>query len=226
VRDASVVTERDHLRLLLETARACVSTLDLPELVDAISSALARVVPHEFAALALHEERTGGLVVHTVASKSDDAHEHVVKRFPGGAVGLRETLMGSVCSVPLVVADHELGTFTVGHLEPDAFSPAAVAIIEAVGRQVATSVASRVAFQEVARLREDLAELRRSRRPADDDHRTATLEDVERMHILRVLDETNWTLAGPQGAAARLGMKRTTLQSLMRRLGIARPRAA
>ena len=54
--------------------------------------------------------------------------------------------------------------------DPDAVPPAAVAIIEVIARQVATSVASRVAFQEVARLREDVAELRRRRRPADDDH--------------------------------------------------------
>jgi formate hydrogenlyase transcriptional activator len=46
------------------------------------------------------------------------------------------------------------------------------------------------------------------------------------MHILRILDETNWTLGGPRGAAARLGMKRTTLQSMIKRLGITRPRAA
>jgi formate hydrogenlyase transcriptional activator len=38
-----------------------------------------------------------------------------------------------------------------------------------------------------------------------------------------VLEKTNWTLGGPRGAAARLGMKRTTLQSLMKRLAIARP---
>src|SRR5262249_10356054 len=50
-----------------------------------------------------------------------------------------------------------------------------------------------------------------------------TLEQAEREHISRTLSETNWIIGGPSGAAARLGMKRTTLQSLMRRLGIARP---
>src|SRR5262245_15522082 len=51
----------------------------------------------------------------------------------------------------------------------------------------------------------------------------ATLEEAEREHILRVLGETNWILGGPAGAALRLGMKRTTLQSKMRKLGIERP---
>jgi formate hydrogenlyase transcriptional activator len=51
----------------------------------------------------------------------------------------------------------------------------------------------------------------------------ATLEAAERQHILRALETTNWVLGGPQGAATRLGMKRTTLQSRMRKLGISRP---
>lgn len=49
-----------------------------------------------------------------------------------------------------------------------------------------------------------------------------TLEDVEREHILRTLRETNGVIGGPQGAAARLGLKRTTLNFRMRKLGILR----
>ena len=49
-----------------------------------------------------------------------------------------------------------------------------------------------------------------------------TLEAAERDHILRVLTETNWMVGGPTGAAARLGLKRTTLQSKMKKLGISR----
>ena len=49
-----------------------------------------------------------------------------------------------------------------------------------------------------------------------------TLEHAEREHILRALGETNWILGGPAGAAFKLGMKRTTLQSKMRKLGITR----
>ena len=50
----------------------------------------------------------------------------------------------------------------------------------------------------------------------------ATLEAAEREHIQRVLRETNWVIGGPSGAATRLGMKRTTLQSKIRKLGISR----
>ena len=52
---------------------------------------------------------------------------------------------------------------------------------------------------------------------------SVTLTDAEREHILRALRETNWVLGGPKGAAARLGMKRSTLHWKMKRLGISRP---
>ncbi len=51
-----------------------------------------------------------------------------------------------------------------------------------------------------------------------------TLEQAEREHILRTLRESSWIIGGAAGAAAKLGMKRTTLQSKMQKLGIARPR--
>jgi formate hydrogenlyase transcriptional activator len=52
--------------------------------------------------------------------------------------------------------------------------------------------------------------------------RATTLEDAERDHILKVLDQAAWVIGGPGGAAARLGVKRTTLNSRMRKLGISR----
>lgn len=50
-----------------------------------------------------------------------------------------------------------------------------------------------------------------------------TLAAAEREHILGVLRETGWVVAGAKGAAARLGMKRSTLQAKMKKLGISRP---
>jgi formate hydrogenlyase transcriptional activator len=50
-----------------------------------------------------------------------------------------------------------------------------------------------------------------------------TLAEAEREHILGALRETGWVVAGPKGAAGRLGMKRSTLQKKMRKLGISRP---
>ena len=67
-----------------------------------------------------------------------------------------------------------------------------------------------------------LAELKRTPSHVTNSGAT-TLEQAEREHILKALRETNWTIGGPAGAAAKLGMKRTTLQSKMQKLGISRP---
>ena len=49
------------------------------------------------------------------------------------------------------------------------------------------------------------------------------LWQMERMMILRTLQETDWVVGGPDGAAVRLGVKRTTLRAKLKRLGISRP---
>jgi len=48
------------------------------------------------------------------------------------------------------------------------------------------------------------------------------LMETERQHILQALKQSNWVVAGPNGAAARLGMNRSTLQVRIRKLGISR----
>jgi formate hydrogenlyase transcriptional activator len=57
---------------------------------------------------------------------------------------------------------------------------------------------------------------------AQDSHKDSTLESALREKVVRVLRETGGVLAGPRGAAARLGLKRTTLQSKMEKMGISR----
>jgi formate hydrogenlyase transcriptional activator len=52
------------------------------------------------------------------------------------------------------------------------------------------------------------------------------LEEVERDHIVRALEASNWVVGGRNGAAERLGMKRTSLVYKMRKLGIGRPTAS
>lgn len=51
-----------------------------------------------------------------------------------------------------------------------------------------------------------------------------TLDDLQRRHIIEVLEMTNWRVSGDQGAAQILGMKATTLDARMKKLGIARPK--
>jgi formate hydrogenlyase transcriptional activator len=56
--------------------------------------------------------------------------------------------------------------------------------------------------------------------------RSQTLDEAMRAHILDALRRTNWVVGGPHGAAARLGVKRTTLAARMEKLGIGRPQMA
>jgi formate hydrogenlyase transcriptional activator len=79
-------------------------------------------------------------------------------------------------------------------------------------------------------LRPPLAELKQVAGGLDSSGESAvpkpiTLKDAEREHILQALAETNWVVGGPKGAAARLGLQRTTLISKMQRLGISRAQA-
>lgn len=69
-------------------------------------------------------------------------------------------------------------------------------------------------------LRVPLGELEMPAGSPDSDD--STLDSIQRDHILRVLRETKGVIAGPDGAAARLGMKRTTLNSRLKKLGIDR----
>lgn len=88
-------------------------------------------------------------------------------------------------------------------------------------RELENLIERSVILSQGTELRVPLGELKGSAAASSDGN--ATLEAAERKHILRVLQETNWVIGGPSGAAARLGMKRTTLQSKIQRLGITRP---
>lgn len=72
-------------------------------------------------------------------------------------------------------------------------------------------------------LKVPLPDLKR-RLPDNGTRKKETLVEAERKHILSALEETNWVVGGPNGAALRLGMNRSTLQFRMRKLGLARPR--
>ncbi|MGB9202441.1 MAG: sigma 54-interacting transcriptional regulator [Terriglobales bacterium] len=88
-------------------------------------------------------------------------------------------------------------------------------------RELENFVERSVILSEGNRLSPPFGELREetSRQPSDSD---VTLRDKEREHIIEILRQTQGALSGPSGAAARLGLKRTTLQYKMQRLGISR----
>src|SRR6266550_1862991 len=96
-------------------------------------------------------------------------------------------------------------------------------------RELENFIERAVILSRGAELEVPLAELKQRSTPVATVSRSngidgaGTLEHAEREHIVRTLGETKWVIGGPEGAATRLGMKRTTLQSRMRKLGITRP---
>jgi formate hydrogenlyase transcriptional activator len=88
-------------------------------------------------------------------------------------------------------------------------------------RELENFIERSVILSEGNRLSPPLCELREemARPPAGSE---GTLRDREREHIIEILRQTRGALSGPAGAAARLGLKRTTLQYKMQRLGISR----
>jgi len=84
-------------------------------------------------------------------------------------------------------------------------------------RELENFIERSVILSEGVALRVPLAELRSA-----EAEQHATLQGVEKEHIIRTLRECGGVIAGKNGAAVRLGLKRTTLQSRMTKLGILR----
>src|SRR5712672_1601851 len=87
-------------------------------------------------------------------------------------------------------------------------------------RELQNSIERSVILSTGDVLRPPLAELKRG--PEVQSVGAITLEDAERDHIRKTLEQTRWVVAGPNGAAARLGIKRSTLYFRMQKLGISR----
>jgi formate hydrogenlyase transcriptional activator len=87
-------------------------------------------------------------------------------------------------------------------------------------RELENLVERSVILTQGTDLQMPMSELQANDRPTSTS--LSTLEEAEREQILRALREAKWVIGGPLGAATRLGLKRTTLQSKMHKLGITR----
>lgn len=90
-------------------------------------------------------------------------------------------------------------------------------------RELQNVIERAVILSQGPTLRVPLADLKTRTPDHASSNGSSTLEEVERRHILSILEQTKWVFAGPNGAAARLGLKRATLQFRMQKLGISRP---
>ena len=129
--------------------------------------------------------------------------------------------------VPLLV-DHFVRTYACRHRKSITYVPdeviAALVAYSWPGniRELQNFIERSVVLTKGEELQAPVAELvnKRGQIPG-----ARTLADAERAHIISVLRETNWIVGGRNGAAARLGLIRTTLIAKMRKLGISRETA-
>ena len=177
--------ERDRLQILLEITNALVSELDIHDLFPTITAWLRRAVPHEYSSLALRLPGTDRLRVHalifeghagieegatadideTPAGQAVETRSPVVLgadalgKFPSHAIRrLVDAGLKSVCCVPLITRTGVLGTLNVGRTRETAFSPADVDFLAQVAGQAAIAIENATAYQEIAQLKDQLAD--------------------------------------------------------------------
>jgi formate hydrogenlyase transcriptional activator len=178
--------ERDRLQVLLEITNVLVSELDLRELFPSITDCMRRVMPSEYASLALLEDGGGALRSYalvfegnpeiisqgtTVALGETPAGRAVETRRPAifdeheltqwsSPISQRLAAAGikSLCCIPLITRNRVLGTLNIGSMKENAFAPSDVDFLSQVAGQAAIALENAKAFQEIAQLKDQLAE--------------------------------------------------------------------
>ncbi len=178
--------ERDRLQVLLEITNVLVSELDVRELFPSITACLRRVTPSDYSSLALVEPggqrlRSYALVFEgnpeiipqgaTAALDETPAGRAVETRRPfvlnaqelmQFTSTVAQRLVGSglqsFCCIPLITRKGVLGTLNVGSMKENAFAPADVDFLTQVGAQAAIAIENATAFQQIAELKDKLAE--------------------------------------------------------------------
>jgi len=171
--------ERDRNQLLLQINNTVASTLDLRQLLPAISLCLSRMIPHDFTGLAVYDEKSRQLRVQAVGSENTGpVVEGVTVPIEGTPVGLaftsrqtvrreqidfqefsapffRHTATGlrlrSLCSVPLILEDRVIAVMTVSSQKEAAFSKQQAELLEQIATQLAIAVQNAINFERASK---------------------------------------------------------------------------
>jgi len=172
--------------LLAEITNILVSNLDIRSLLSAISASIHKVIPHDYACLALYDEKSGEL---RLQSLEDPYTEELipagmalpVEGTPAGrAFTHREPLvlnrletadfapdvtrrltglgLKSACWLPLMAGDRTLGALSVGFRREAAFAESDVYLLKEVANQIAIAIDNALTFRNIAELKDRLAE--------------------------------------------------------------------
>ena len=229
------VRQRDHLSLLVEAAGKLAGPVTMAEVPARLSAALSPIVRHDYMSLALHDAKSNRLQMQVIDFPAGSAvRERAAFNVEGTPPGVaftskRPALLGeaelaalpgarmligegmrSLCCIPL----GESGTLIFASARAGAFPPPLVAWLLDIGPFASAAIRTAAALAGGAVT------------SVPDPAPAVTMEAAERSAIRRALKDTGGKVGGKDGAAARLGMKRTTLQSRMEKLGIPGPTRA
>ncbi len=176
--------EKDRLQTLVEVNRTLVSNLDMQKLFGVIADSISRVVPHQFASVALYDQERQGAEAWLLTSPNADspanrsdlldtemiplegnAVSREIRTFGRAALGhfgsvfanrVVDAGINTVCTIPLKTSTGLLGTLNVGSTQENAFSPQDQALLQQVAAQVAIALDNARAYREIAELRDKL----------------------------------------------------------------------
>ena len=177
--------ERDRLGLLLDVTNALVSSLDFDELFAAVTDCMRRVIPHDYASVALHDaeskllrfqaielNRSQGLVRPQVPASAESSPAEVafssgkpaifdsngLKRFSSVATQMMFAEgIQSLCCIPLITKNGVLGTLNIGSRQAGAFQQDDVDLLSQVAAQTAIAFDNALAYQQIASLKDKLS---------------------------------------------------------------------
>jgi formate hydrogenlyase transcriptional activator len=177
--------ERDRLQVLHEITNALISKLAPDELFSAISSQLHRIIPHTSASIALYDRKANELLLHFLQVRGEYEEIDIPKRRPlagtpmesvistgrplvlnendlAGLSGeMSEILAGrgikALCCLPLITPNGILGMLNLTGTETDAFGPEDMQLLGQVAGQIAVAIENSLIYQEVTKLKENLA---------------------------------------------------------------------
>ncbi len=236
----------NQLKTLMEFHKQLIAKPDPGALAGAITGFVNRVIPHDYALLTLEDDtmRWLGMDPKDIVgvegwdwkgSMGSGPENRLVElgssRSRPQTSGWEQMLqqgIESAYSMPLVSPRGKLGTLHLASRHAGAFQGLDREVVEQVAMHVALAVDYACSSKEIESLKNRVAEPTISIRTSEPLRRLGagpaerTLAMVERDYILQVLRERGGKVAGVHGAAAKLGMKRTTLQSRMQKLKIQR----
>jgi len=236
----------NQLKTLVEFHKQLIAKPDPGALAGAVTAFVNRLIPHDYAMLTLEDDvmRLLGMDRKDIvgvegwdwkgslgpapeaATGSGELGGLVVRPRDSGWEQMLKQGIESAISLPLVTQRGKLGTLHLANRRRGAFQKVDRELAEQVAMHVALAVDYACSSKEIESLKHRLAEpkisVETNETKSDVLRPDRTLRMVERDYIVQALRGTRGKVAGASGAAVKLGMKRTTLQSRIQKLKIER----